>query len=263
MFSNYLCAQELYIYTEPASNVPAKSISPKLSANFSYVDQGHRIGWLQRLKPEVYVGLSKKLMMKGGVTFANMNTNDFKYESISLYGKYRFLSKDDLYKHFRMAIFADAAATSRTSTYEEISLNGDRTGVEAGIVATQLLRRLAISGSLSHTQTFDKSRYNTADFHHERPYESLNYSFSAGYLLFPMNYENYNQTNVNIYTEFLAQQTLDKKRYYIDMAPGVQFIFNSNSKLNLGYRFQLNGDMRRMSVNGFLLSFERTFFGAL
>jgi len=91
----------------------------------------------------------------------------------------------------------------------------------------------------------------------------MNYSLSAGYLLFPRKYENYRQTNLNIYTELLAQQTLDIKRYSIDMAPGIQFIFNSNSKLNLGYRFQLGSDMSRMAQNSFLLSFERTFFGAL
>ena len=91
----------------------------------------------------------------------------------------------------------------------------------------------------------------------------MSYSLSAGYLLFPRKYESYKQTNLNIYTEFLAQQTLDKKRYYADLAPGIQFIFNSNSKLNLGYRFQLGGDMSRMTRSSFLLSFERTFFGVL
>ncbi len=45
------------------------------------------------------------------------------------------------------------------------------------------------------------------------------------------------------------------------MAPGVQFIFNSNSKLNLGYRFQLGSDMNRMARSSIQLSFERTFLG--
>ena len=70
--------------------------------------------------------------------------------------------------------------------------------------------------------------------------------------------------NFNIYTEFLAQQSLsDKKTYFVDAAPALQFIFNSNSKLNLGYRFQLKGNANRSMNESFLVSFEHTFFNAL
>ena len=78
-----------------------------------------------------------------------------------------------------------------------------------------------------------------------RIYQAMNYSLSAGYLLLPREYTDYKQTNVNIYTELLAQQSLERKAYYVDLAPAVQFIFNSNAKLNIGYRFQLKGDMLR------------------
>ena len=44
----------------------------------------------------------------------------------------------------------------------------------------------------------------------------------------------------------LAQQSLERKAYYVDLAPAVQFIFNSNTKVNIGYRFQLrDNDMQR------------------
>ena len=97
----------------------------------------------------------------------------------------------------------------------------------------------------------------------ERNYSGMNYSLSAGYLLFPKEYTDYKQTNLNIYTEFLAAQTLDRQTWYIDAAPAIQLIFNSNSKLNVGYRFQLSGDMERMSKTQWLISFERTFLNAL
>ncbi|MCH5715898.1 hypothetical protein [Niabella hibiscisoli] len=254
-------AQELYIYTEPASNVPAKSISAKLSANYA---EGMRDGsksLVQRYRPEMYMGLSKNFMLRASGTFANMHTDAFKFESVSLYGKYRFLSKDEAHRHFRMAAFADASISKAPFRYDEIALMGDKTGAEAGVVATQLINKLAISGIVSHVQVLDKSRFDELPL--RLPYQAMNYSLSAGYLLFPRKYEDYNQTNFNIYTEILAQQTLDTKRYYIDMAPGVQLIFNSNSKLNLGYRFQLGSDMYRMATNSFQLSFERTFFGVL
>lgn len=256
-----IAAQELYLYTEPASNVPSKSISAKLSANYLEQRRGDRGYLLQRYRPEVYMGISKNFMLKASGTFADMHADDLKFESVSLYGKYRFLSKDEAHRHFRMAAFADASLSRVPFNYEEISLMGDKTGAEAGVVATQLINKLALSGIVSHVQVLDKSRFGSAPLN--LPYQAMNYSLSAGYLLFPRKYEHYGQTNFNVYTEVLAQQALDQKNYYIDMAPGLQFIFNSNSKLNLGYRFQLGGDMSRMSRSSVLLSFERTFFGAL
>jgi hypothetical protein len=91
----------------------------------------------------------------------------------------------------------------------------------------------------------------------------MNYSLSAGYLLLPFEYVDYRQTNLNLYAELLAQQSLDRKACYVDLAPAIQLIFNSNAKLNIGYRFQLNGDMQRMTESSWLISFERTFLNAL
>jgi hypothetical protein len=47
------------------------------------------------------------------------------------------------------------------------------------------------------------------------------------------------------------------------MAPALQFIFNSNTKVNLGYRFQLAGDLYRMAQQGIYISAERTFLNFL
>jgi hypothetical protein len=92
----------------------------------------------------------------------------------------------------------------------------------------------------------------------------MNYSLSAGYLVFPREYTDYKQLNLNLYAELLAQQSIDRKAHYVDLAPAVQLIFNSNTKLNLGYRFQLGGTMQRMAEsNNWLISLERTFLNAL
>jgi hypothetical protein len=91
----------------------------------------------------------------------------------------------------------------------------------------------------------------------------MNYSLSAGYLLFPKEYTDYKQMNLNLYAEILAQQTLDQKKHYIDIAPALQFIFNSNFKVNIGYRFQVTGNMERMATNSWQISLERTFLNAL
>lgn len=262
LMSGRLTGQELYVFSEPASNMPAKSISLKLTDHFITNDKVYnRVS--HRFMPQVMFGISKKLMVHVGGTFANMHTADFKYESVSLYAKYRFLSKDDIHKHFRMAVFADAGTTKAPFHYDEITLMGDKSGVELGLIATQLWHKLAVSGTISHTQVLDKSRTNKVLYIPARNYQAMSYSLSAGYLLFPKEYTDYKQMNLNLYTEILAQQTLDRNTHYIDIAPALQFIFNSNFKLNIGYRFQASGTMERMATNSWQVSVERTFLNAL
>src|SRR5688500_3975207 len=82
-------AQELFVFTEPASNMPAHSISTKLSSAFS-VDKDQKG---RRLTPEVMLGFNKKLMVHIGTSFTDMHSSKTRWESIFLYGKYRFLSK--------------------------------------------------------------------------------------------------------------------------------------------------------------------------
>jgi hypothetical protein len=255
-------AQELYVYSEPASNMPARSMSAKLTGHFVARDNIYG-RFSQRYMPEIMLGLSKKWMVHVSATFADMHTSNFDFESVSLYGKYRFLSKDELHKHFRMAVFADASYTRVPFHYDEITLMGDKSGVEAGIIATQLWHRFALSGTVSHTQVLDESRNSKVIYVPERNYQSVNYVLSGGYLLFPKKYTDYRQLNVNLYLELLAQQTLERKTHFIDMAPALQFIFNSNAKLNIGYRFQVDGSMNRMANKSWLVSFERTFLNAL
>lgn len=254
-------AQELYVFSEPASNMPAKSISLKVTDHFVTSDDIYS-RFSHRLMPQVMFGFSKKLMLHAGITVANMHTPDFRYESFNLYAKYRFLSSDEIHKHFRMAVFADVSSTKAPFHYDEISLMGDKSGIEAGIIATQLWHKLAISGTLSHTQVLDKSRTNKVLYIPARNYQAMNYSLSAGYLLLPKEYTDYRQTNLNLYLELLGQQTLDRRKSYLDIAPAIQLIFNSNFKVNLGYRFQAAGNMQRMANNSWQLSLERTFLNA-
>ena len=256
-------AQELYVYTEPASNMPAHSISAKLTGNFIAKNQSADNRFMQRYTPEVMIGVNKKLMWHIGGSFADMHTRNLRWESVYTYLKYRFISVDDVHKHFRMAAFADASYTRSPFEFDEVSLQGDKSGVAVGLIATQLINKLAVSATISHTQVLGGSRNDKALYTPERNYQSVNYTFSAGYLLFPRNYTDYRQINTNLYVELLGQQTLDRSTHYWDLAPAVQFIFNSTSKINLGYRFQLNGTMERMSKESWLLSYEWAFLNAL
>src|SRR6476660_7932266 len=97
-------AQELYPYTEPASNMPSKSISVKSTSYFQKDIHSNRT--VNRQMPEVMFGINKNWMVHVGSNFSNMHQENFIWEGARVYAKYRFLSNDDVHKHFRMAAFA-------------------------------------------------------------------------------------------------------------------------------------------------------------
>lgn len=261
MTGHVLTAQELYVFSEPASNVPAKSVSVKYTGKFLKSSHNDRIG--QRHMPEVMVGLNKEWMLRASTTMSDMYSSNLRWESAKLYTKYRFLSVDDVHKHFRMAAFAEASYSRNDMMYDELSLDGDQSGIQGGVILTQLWDKLAVSTTLGYLQVIQSQ----PPLHHvgmeKFPEQAFNYSLSAGYLLLPRHYTSYKQTNVNLYAELLGQQTLDNKKFYVDFAPAIQFIFNSTAKLNAGYRIQLNSDMNRMAQNRLQLSFEYVFLNAL
>ena len=215
----------------------------------------------QRYMPEIMFGINKNLMVHGVATFSNMHNTNFGWEGAYAYTKYRFLSKDAVHAHFRMAAFAEGGYSKNPLFYDELNVQGDVSGVQGGLIATQLVNRLAVSSTVSYIQAlYDKEKLHHADVVDK----AMMYTLSAGFLILPFEYSSYDQLNFNVYTELLAQQSVgDKKTHFIDLAPAIQFIFNSNSKLNFGYRFQLRGNAERAMERSFLLSFEHTFFNAL
>jgi hypothetical protein len=257
LFSLASHGQELYVFSEPASNMPANTISPKFKAV-----GGNRSGenFYQRYTPELMLGFSKEFMLHVATSFSNMHTSDVKWEGAYIYGKYRFLSNDEIHRHFRMAAFVEAGYSKNPLYFDEISVRGDNSGVDVGLIATQLIHKVAVSATASYLKIYGEPGEHV---HHEVPRSAMNYSLSAGYLVLPREYTSYDQLNFNIYGELIAQQAMGKDAYYIDAAPAIQFIFGSNSKLNLGYRFQVKGNALRAVEKSYLVSFEHTFFNAL
>lgn len=248
--------QELYPYTEPASNMPAKALAAKLNTNFGYFSGPLK----QRYTPEVQAGFNKYLMAHIGTTFSNMHTEDLKWESVYATLKYRFLSKDEVHKHFRMALFAEGGYSKNEASYDELNIFGDVSGLQAGLIATELVNKFAASATASYIHSLapkgEHEHYNPAE-------KALSYSLSAGYLVLPLEYTSYDQTNFNIYAELLGQKALDKDAYFVDLAPAIQLIFKSTAKLNVGYRFELGGNARRNMDNSLMVSFEYLFLNAL
>ena len=254
-----LQAQELYVFSEPASNMPAHS----LSAKFSYRSPVSKYNSLykQRFTPELMFGLSKQWMLHLGTSFSNFYGSQLRWESVKIYAKYRFYSNDEVHRHFRMAAFGEAAYSRSPFYYGDINLDGDNSGVQAGLIATQLVNKLAVSGTASVISVFANRNYHVDHLGHSL--NALYYSVSAGYLLFPFSYDNYQQTNLNLYLEAIGMKGFNKGDYMFDLAPALQIIFNSNFKINLGARMEVSSNMLRVGEHNYFISAERTFLGAL
>ncbi|PWV45589.1 hypothetical protein [Chitinophaga sp. S165] len=264
-----LRAQELFVATEPASNMPANSLGIRVTSRFFKMEHDRTTG--TRIEPELMWGISKKLMVHVVGLASNQMQRSIEPEGGSIYAKYRFLSKDDVHSHFRMAAYVKGAIINNPFTpveeghshkpynNEELDLEGGASGVAGGIVATQLLHKLA----LSVTAGYNRFMNNTKDKLPESfSANAVNYSLSAGYLLLPRTYRSYEQTNLNLYVEFLGKANTDAagRSQYMDIAPAIQFIFNSATRLDFSYRTQLFGDMSRNVFNTFTLRFEHNIF---
>lgn len=252
-------AQELYVFSEPASNMPAHSMSAKLSYHVPVSKYNN--DYRQRITPELMFGLNKNWMLHVSSSLSDYYSSQLRWESVKTYAKYRFYSNDEVHRHFRMAAFAEASYTRSPFNYGELNLDGDNSGVQAGIIATQLVNKLAVSGTASVIKVF-ANRYQHV--HHQgHSIHAFSYTLSAGYLLFPVHYSDYRQTNVNFYLEAIGMKGFEMGDYMVDLAPALQFIFNSNFKVNLGARLQLGSNMRRIGEQHYVVGLERTFLGAL
>jgi hypothetical protein len=250
-----LSAQELFVFTEPASNMPAKSLGVRLT-NEGFLQS--RL--INRTMIEMMVGASKNLMLHGQGFLSNMDKG-YRFEGASAYAKYRFLSLDEIRTHFRASAFGRISYSKRPVYTRDINLEGDNTGVQGGLIFTQLLHKLALSGTVSYTSAFGQKEQKTFGF---EPNQMIGYSLSSGYLLLPIVYKSYNQPNFNVYLETLGKTNPVDGSSYLDLAPSVQIIFNSRTRIDVGYRFQVAGNMEsRYLKNMYLLRLELNFFNVL
>ncbi|WP_293310723.1 hypothetical protein [Pedobacter sp. UBA5917] len=250
-------AQELYVFTEPASNMPTKSIGVRITNEgmFNYP------GYVSRTIPEVMIGFNKNLMMHAQGFLSDMD-GKYRLEGGSLYAKYRFLSLDEAHSHFRASAFG-RISTSRRPTYtRDINLEGDNSGIQGGLIFTQLLHKLALSSTLGYAHAFENSDRQLLGM--PQPKNMLSYSLSSGYLVLPVVYKDYKQPNFNVYLELLGKTDPSSGQSYLDIAPALQMILNSTTRIDFGYRFQAAGNMdNRYTKNMYLLRAEFNFFNVL
>lgn len=257
----FVFAQELYVFTEPASNMPAKSIGLRLTNEGMFNTQFN-----SRTVAEAMVGVNKNFMFHIQGFLSDMD-GKYRVEGASFYAKYRFLSLDEAHSHLRAALYGRVSSSKRRAGTEDINLEGDNSGWQGGLIFTQLLHKLALSATVGYSGVFNEKKDGVATGSHNMggsTHELLNYSLSSGYLLLPFVYKNYNQPNFNLYFEVLGKTNPNNGNSYLDFAPAVQLILNSRTRIDLGYRFQVAGDLKdRYLKNMYLARIELNFFNAL
>lgn len=249
-------AQELYVFTEPASNMPAKSIGARLT-NEGFLAPD----FMSRTVPEVMLGFSKNLMAHGQAFLSDMDGR-YRFEGASVYAKYRMFSADGQKTHSRASVFGRLSKSNRPVYTHDINLEGDNSGVQGGLVFTQLLHKLALSASVSYLKAFRDQAPRKEDV--PIPDQMLSYSLSSGYLLLPFVYKNYRQPNLNLYFEVLGKTDAASGDSSIDLAPAVQLVLNSRTRVDLGYRFEVAGNIKDRYLNNmYLVRVEFNFFNVL
>ncbi|WP_140484792.1 hypothetical protein [Flavobacterium sp. GSA192] len=253
LLSFHINAQELFVMTEPASNMPTGSIGVRDMSLFAFKKTD---GYNYHNMPELMWGVNKDWMLHASAFLSNKEGN-LKLEGGSLYAKYRFFSVDDLHSHFRLAAYGRISTSNAGIHQEDIETMGMNSGCEIGAVATQLINKTALSTSISYERALNNQDY---DFPDAFSNSALNYTFSIGQLMYPKKYINFKQTNINAMLEFLGQRLNQNGKSYLDVVPSVQFIINSQARIDLAYRRQIYSDMERISTNSILLKLEYTFF---
>ena len=248
-------SQELFVVTDPASNVPANSLAINIMQ--SAFKEKFEPGYNYHLMPEVTYGINKNLMIRGSA-FISTRSDALYAEGGGFMVKYRFLSEDDLNSHFRMAAYGRYSFNRADIHQEQIEIQGHNTGFETGIIATKLIHKLAISSSVS----FEKALDNKPNYPFPSTFgnNATNYTLSFGKLMYPKKYTNFKQTNINLMVEFVGQTINVNGKSYVDVVPAIQFIFNSQARLDLAYRQELMSSMLRSAPNGFYFNLYYTFF---
>jgi hypothetical protein len=249
--------QELFVFTEPASNMAAKSFGLRLNNYLMNETGSKKVSY--HLLPEVMWGISKHLMVHAEVFLSNRNKS-FVAEGGAVYAKYRFYSTDEVQKHFRMAAFARYSFNNSDVHQQAVDLNGHNSGYEVGWIGTKLKGKVAVSGTVSYLHALDNGKEKFVYSNKSR--NAANYTLSIGKLMLPKEYTSYKQTNMNLMAEVLGQVNLNTGYSFLDLAPSVQFIFLSKMRLDVAYRIPLVKDLSRTSPGGYFVRFEYNIFNA-
>lgn len=247
-------AQELFLLTNPASNVPRNALVLRGMNSFFQRTADQTISY--HFMPELEYGVSRKVMLIANGFISNEG-NKLTLEGGSILAQYRFLSKDEAKRHFRMALWGRFSANTADIHQEEIELNGHNTGVRMGLTGTQLIRKTAISSTVSFQHAL--SNFNNK-FPDSYARNAIDYTLSLGHLVLPRTYKGFHQVNMNVMVEMLGQAHPATRNSFLDIAPVIQFIFKSRTRLDIAYRRQVYSTLYRTQPNGVIVNFQYSIF---
>jgi len=217
-------AQELYVQGEAASNGPRGVWRLRASASFAGEDAASSL--------KLYYSATQDWQFSFA---AHADTaGDPAFRGGGFAAKYRFLSRDSHQNHFRAAVFAQADAATGDTGADDF-LMGVRRGGGAGLIGTWLSGRTAVSGTAGYYRAVRRDGREGLEGN------VLPFSVSVGRLLLPREYRSYDQTNLNLYFELVGVHADGSTR--LDLAPALQFIVRSRSKIDLSVRAPLAGDL--------------------
>ena len=119
IYCQNIYSQELFVITDPASNVPANSLGVNVMQ--SLFKEEMKSGYNYHFMPEVSYGLNKNIMFRASAFVSNRNSQ-LVTEGGSFYTKYRFYSTDDLNSHFRLAAYGRYSFNNADIHQEQIEM---------------------------------------------------------------------------------------------------------------------------------------------
>ena len=283
LLSIHVHAQELFPMTEPASNVPKGALGIRLWAeSYNEVD---RIRNLFALK--IMYGLTSKLTIIATPNVSNHHSKElppefpvhntpqigvtlpYRFNGVNFFAKYRFLTHDGPNNHIRLALYGEYGMLKVAHDEAEPGLFDDNKGIGGGLIATYLKKHFAVSftGGIIHAFRYKGEVPDVIPSLPGVPAtvtypDAYNYSLSFGYLLSPKVYKSYEQTNWNVYIEFLGKEynkvnmavgniyynlpqynisTKDNRALqgsnYLEVYPGLQCIIRSATRIDVAVGF--------------------------
>jgi len=280
--------QELFPMTEAATNTPSKGVwgIRLFGETFTEINRQRNLVALK-----IMYGLTSRLSIYATPNVSNHHNTElppdfpqhntpqigvshpYLFNGVDFYAKYGIYQDDWQNGHFRVAAYAEYSLLNTAHDEAEPTLLDDTKGFGAGVITTYLEHHFAVSftGGMILPSVY---RGTIPDQFAGLPgvpaiinySNAYNYSLSFGYLLMPDKYKNYDETNWNIYLEFLGKSygaaqmqvanilspsqfyyvyapynTALQAGQYVEVYPGVQCIVRSDLRIDFSVGYPIIG----------------------
>ncbi|HMS63762.1 MAG TPA: hypothetical protein PKD83_00755 [Ignavibacteria bacterium] len=261
LFFNIAYSQELYIVSHPAASLSKNRIE------FRNIVMGYENFQYYHNSFELNYGILGNLTLYNSVFY----TLDKGYEFLGNYEgsvRYRFHDIDKKNYHVRMAAQSAVVVPVNSNPvvgdkveYElhpghKVSFYNFQNDITVpsvdfhttdnfifknDLIITNLIQKFSITGEMGYNINIPKNDFKFGNY--------IDWSLAMGYLLLPREYKNFNDVNVNLYSEskayyfekneFLGTDVTNSGGFRLDTYLGIQAIFFSSLMTELSYKIPL------------------------